>query len=106
MVLLVVDQAHNGGHDILHGCLQLGMAPRPYCTNGRCVTCAFVTAFAGKSWLRSFCPQLSMPSHTGSLRWEGRTVRDAERALLADAGLYNRDVDAPGSHRAYVTLIV
>ena len=29
VVLLVVHQAHDGGHDILHGRLQLGMAPLP-----------------------------------------------------------------------------
>ena len=34
MVLLVVHEAHDGSHDILHGRLQLCMAPRPHCMQG------------------------------------------------------------------------
>ena len=34
MVLLVVHKTHDGSHDILHGRLQLCMAPRPHCIQG------------------------------------------------------------------------
>ena len=68
MVLLVVDQAHNGGHDILYGCLQLGMAPRPHCTNQHCVVSA-----PGDCLFRDIMAQvaLSQPAYTGSLQCEG-----------------------------------